>query len=223
MTECTIELELLSDTLINSGEGFGAIIDSDIVFDDIGIPYIPAKRIKGCLRDAAREACVMLDSAGIDKKAMNRENEYVIIETAFGKSGDKESAPVFFSNLMIKEYETNQLWLKYLAKTHKVLSRDSIISTFTTIRQQTAVDDDGVADPHSLRTIRVLEKRLCFNGTVRIFTDDPDIIKILALGCLNLRHIGTKRNRGFGEVACKLYEGNTEVHILHELEALCTK
>lgn len=223
MTECTIKLELLSDTSINSGEGFGAIIDSDIVFDDIGIPYIPAKRIKGCLRDAAREACVMLDSAGIDKKTRNKENEYVIIETAFGKPGDKESAPVFFSNLMINEYETNQLWLKHLAKTYKVLSRDSIISTFTTIRQQTAIDDDGVAGPHSLRTIRVLEKGLCFNGTVRIFTDDQDIIKILALGCLNLRHIGTKRNRGFGEAACKLYEGNTEVPILPELEALCTK
>ena len=42
-----ITIKLLSDALINSGEGFGAIIDSDVVFDDIGLPYIPAKRIKG--------------------------------------------------------------------------------------------------------------------------------------------------------------------------------
>ena len=39
MKTLTIELKLLSNTLIGSGEGFGAIIDTDVVFDETGIPY----------------------------------------------------------------------------------------------------------------------------------------------------------------------------------------
>jgi CRISPR/Cas system CMR subunit Cmr4 (Cas7 group RAMP superfamily) len=59
MKTYTLKLTLLSPCLIGSGEGFGAVIDSDIVFDEFGIPYIPAKRIKGCLRDSAIEVCEM--------------------------------------------------------------------------------------------------------------------------------------------------------------------
>ena len=46
-----INVKLKSDALIGSGEGFGAIIDTDVVFDEVGIPYIPGRRIKGCLKD----------------------------------------------------------------------------------------------------------------------------------------------------------------------------
>lgn len=47
MAVFTFNLELLSDTLIGSGEGWGATIDTDVVFDDFGLPYIPARRVKG--------------------------------------------------------------------------------------------------------------------------------------------------------------------------------
>ncbi|MCF6147696.1 MAG: hypothetical protein E3K37_03460 [Candidatus Kuenenia sp.] len=227
MKKYTITIKLLSDALIHSGEGFGAIIDSDIVFDDIGIPYIPAKRIKGCLRDAAKEACEMLESAQADWKGAK-------IEDAFGKAGNMDSAPVYFSNLTINEYENNRQWFEYLREAYTreytdtgkkywtgILSRESVLSTFTHIRQQTSIAEDGVADKHTLRTIRVLKKGIIFHGEIHVVKHESTIKNLLALACLNLRHIGTKRNRGFGEVECKLYDGDTEVSILHELEAIC--
>ena len=39
-----IEMELLSDAIPGSGEGLAGIIDSDITYNEFGIPYIPAKR-----------------------------------------------------------------------------------------------------------------------------------------------------------------------------------
>jgi len=229
MKKYTITIKLLSDALIHSGEGFGAIIDSDIVFDDIGIPYIPAKRIKGCLRDAAKEACEMQESAQADWKGAKTED-------AFGKAGNMDSAPVYFSNLTINEYENNRQWIEYLREAYTkectdsssenkywtgILSRESVLATFTHIRQQTSIAEDGVADKHTLRTIRVLKKGIIFHGEIHVVKHESTIKTLLALACLNLRHIGTKRNRGFGEVECKLYDGDTEVSILHELEAIC--
>lgn len=211
MKQYTIQIELKSDALIGSGEGFGAIIDSDIVFDNLGIPYIPAKRIKGCLRDSANEVSSMLEDAEI-KLFGSLDN---IVNDLFGKPGNEKSAPISFSNITIEQYKENYDWLQYLAKEYKFLvSRDAILTSFTALRQQTAIDETtGIAKDHSLRTIRVIKKGLIFKGNISI-TDEKneqsdmheEYNNLLVLSCLNLKKIGTKRNRGFGEVECKLFD-----------------
>ena len=50
-----ITIELLSDICIGSGESYNSVIDTDVTYDDYGLPYIPAKRIKGCIREAGLE------------------------------------------------------------------------------------------------------------------------------------------------------------------------
>ena len=50
-----ITIKLLSDLCTASGETHNSMVDTDIVYDEYGIPYIPAKRIKGCIREAALE------------------------------------------------------------------------------------------------------------------------------------------------------------------------
>ena len=50
-----IELSLLSDAISGSGTGIASIVDQDITYDQFGIPYIPAKRIRGILRESATE------------------------------------------------------------------------------------------------------------------------------------------------------------------------
>jgi CRISPR-associated protein Csx10 len=212
MKQYTIEIELKSDTFIGSGEGFGATIDSDILFDDMGIPYIPAKRIKGCLKDSASQVCRMFKDSDIDlPKLLDKDNGIEAIDdfvnSVFGKSGSDRSAPIYFANLVIEEYDENYKWLQYLAQEYKFLvSRDTILPSFTMLRRQTAIGEEtGIAKNNSLRTIRVIKKGLTFNGHISI-ADDSDNINLLALSCLNLKNIGTKRNRGFGNVECKLID-----------------
>jgi CRISPR-associated protein Csx10 len=90
------------------------------------------------------------------------------------------------------------------------------------IRQQTAIDPSGIADDHSLRTIRVARQGTVFQGNVQAPSDAPAIVDTLALACLNLRRLGTKRNRGFGEVTCSLRDEDDEpISIVKKLEGLC--
>lgn len=226
MKTYTIIIKLLSDSLIGSGDGFGAIIDSDVVFDDLGIPFIPAKRIKGCLRDSAHEVCEMFESAQIDFLDLTKDDTkskecFKIVADTFGRRGQRESTQFFFSNLTINQYKENKRWLNYLSEQYnEIISRDSILSTFTGMRQQTKIEENtGVADDHFLRTIRVLNKDFIFKGD--ICTQDNCSVKLLVLACNNLRRMGSKRNRGFGEIDCKLYEGSNEIATLKELETTC--
>ena len=48
-----LSMKLLTDAVPASGSGVAGVIDTDIVFDEYGIPYIPARRIKGVLRESA--------------------------------------------------------------------------------------------------------------------------------------------------------------------------
>lgn len=211
-----LQVELKSQTLIGSGEGFGAIVDTDVVFDDVGLVYIPGKRCKGVLRDSALEVLEMFELAIQDAPAPLTPAH---IERCFGLPGQAASTPVAFSNLTLEQYDDNYRWLNALLAQKKyagILSRDRILSTFTELRRQTAIDSEtGVADDHSLRTVRVLKKGLVFSGTIRIDEDGPqqDILNLLIFACANLRGIGTKRNRGFGEVRCTLWDGERRLSL----------
>ncbi len=211
-----LKLKLLSPTLIGSGEGFGALIDTDIVFDDAGIPFVPSKRIKGCLLDSATEV----------KEIFNDLIDFPMdIETTFGKKGDSKSGAVYFSNLTVADYKNNKAWLDYYLKNKKypdILSRERILETFTEIRQQTAIES-GVAKDGSLRTIRVIKKGFEFYGDIHIEKESETILDTLMLACLNFRFMGTKRNRGFGEIHCSLLENGKELPIPKKLEELCTE
>lgn len=214
-----IQIQINSPTLVGSGEGFGVLIDSDIVFDDVGLPYIPAKRIKGCLQDSALEVKEILETAGISIP--------VEIDKVFGKPGAAEPARVFFSNLFIRQYEENHEWLRYFSehdKFKKYITREAIQNQFTEIRQMTRIEEDGVASDHSLRTIRFIRKGEIFEGDVHIFGNSESsesnapVIQILDMSCRNFRRMGTGRNRGFGEISCKLDTGDRKIKMP---EALC--
>lgn len=211
-----LKLTLNSDTLIGSGEGYGAVVDSDVVFDDCGIPYIPAKRVKGLLRDSARIAGEMLETAKLE---LNR----CSLDELFGNPGMDASADISVSNLYVEDYENNHKWIDFFINGkdfHEKISKETVIQYFTSLRRSTQIDEDGVAKDHSLRTARVIKRGNVFYGNVELRgTDDADLNKkecLLALACMNLKNIGTKRNRGFGEVKAELKERGSSLNEKYE-------
>ncbi len=216
MKPYNLEIELLSPTLAGSGLGFGAAIDTDIVFDDHSIPFIPAKRIKGCLRDSIREILDMFSIAGIG-------TDKIDLKKTFGETGKEKSAQVYFSNFCIPDYEKNRAWLRYFSDKYRVfITHNRIIKNFTEIHQQTKIDENGVAYEHSLRTIRVLRKGLKFIGKIYIEADEEWVLNTLLLASHNFKHMGTKRNRGYGEICCRIYDPNRQLlNADRLLEALC--
>lgn len=190
-----------------SGEGYGSLIDSDVVFDDRGLPYLPARRIKGILLESAVELQEMLKQADIMGNIANKN-----LGSIFGKEGQIEASRLMLSDFLLKDHIEIKKWVDWLYVKYPALFSPAVIMDyFTETRQQTSINENGIAEEGSLRRNRVLKKGLIFESEASITEGDIDEKKLLALSCANLRRIGTQRNRGFGEVVSVLYEENTNL------------
>ncbi|WP_066635763.1 RAMP superfamily CRISPR-associated protein [Desulfolucanica intricata] len=219
MSEFQIKMEIKSPTLLGSGEGLGSIIDTDIVYDNYGLPYIPARRLKGLLRESAIEVQEMFILSGI------RQLSSINVDFVFGRRGSIKGAPVSFRNLHLENYDKAVNWLEWAFKNlDNVISRDTVLDRFTEIRQRTAINKEGTAEESSLRTIRVLKAGYIFQGNIHLEEDDQNILSLLAFACANLRHVGSNRTRGLGEVSCSLWQNQknlTQSEIENLKEEVC--
>ncbi|MDP3149834.1 MAG: RAMP superfamily CRISPR-associated protein [Ignavibacteria bacterium] len=209
MKTLKVTLELLSDTLSGSGEGFGAMIDTDVQYDEFGIPFISAKRIKGCLKNSLHDLLEM--PAVSDNKfqgqseAERKESRKEIIEKVFGKAGAVNSTSFAIGDFLLEDHEAIKTWFAYLIEKYPgIFSSEKILSAFTNTRKQTKIGNDEVAEPHSLRTSRVVNRGIKLETDICFEEEDKEVEGLLALSCANLRRIGTKRNRGLGDVRCEL-------------------
>lgn len=185
-----LSITLLSDTLIGNAEGYGAIIDKDTVFDEVGLPFIPGKRVKGVIREQAE----------LYKKYVFKDDSF-IVET-FGLAGqtDKNTERLTVSNFVLEDYEDNKSAIQKLIK-KGVLSRSEVQDYFTSLRMMTRIDADGIASDNSLRTLRVLRKGLVFKGELSF---DSDLLSHFEKIVSMVRRIGSSRNRGMGHIKCSL-------------------
>lgn len=194
-----ITIETISRTLTGSGEPTG-VIDSDAVFDDHGLPFIPAKRLKGLLRESALEVVEML----------GLKNGMELVKSVFGRPGlaGGLQGRSEFADLLVKGHDPISAWLEHQRQLSSsrgwLFSRERLIAAHSALSQQTAIDRDGVVRDHSLRTSRVIRPRLCFEGAVGGRPLDGPEKALLYLAALNLRRMGVHRNRGWGLVKCCL-------------------
>jgi len=204
------EIKTLSYTAIGSGEGAG-IIDTELVAHADGLPYIPAKRIKGVLLESATEVTEML---GIERD---------LVESLFGVTGTSKGK-VWIGNLEVENYEEISRKLKYF-KSNKLFkgltNKEKILSHFSDTRQNTSIDlETEVAKEHTLRTFRVLKPGTVFEAAIEVDSPLTEAEKaLLYLVCLNVRRIGLKRNRGFGKVKATI-KGIDIKDIDHALKCL---
>ena len=188
MSKFLLEIKLLSDMCVSDGGVYNSSVDVDICYDKYGFPYIPAKRIRGCLRECAVE----LQDWNLD----------IPWKKMFGQAGDsKHRAAVRISDAHLAGYEEmKELVRKNGDKT--VFHPQNVLSHFTYIRTQTSIDPEtGVADAASLRTMRVADKDLTFIAEVDM---DPVYREELKKCCAVFRHIGISRTRGLGEIEVSL-------------------
>ena len=197
MKQSNIIIRLKSDLCVASGEGFSSGIDVDVCSDGHGLPVIPGRRLKGCLREAAR--FIGVSSEDCDK--------------LFGVPGANEPGNVTVSNATLLHYEG-------LEDACKGADPKRVLARFTSVRAQTKLED-GVAEDNTLRFTRVVNRiiskdssSLCvglsnaegneleFRAVVEY--RDKDDGDLLAVVCKALRAIGLGRNRGLGAVTCRL-------------------
>ena len=146
-----LRITLRSDLCAGSGESFGNSVDTDICISDAGLPYIPARRLKGCLRAEA----VQLKKYG--SKLATDEN----IQRLFGGKNGFEGILVL-ENAVLDGAESMERWLKSVNAdpSAEPILKDtarpgSVASLFSYVRGQTKMQK-GVPVDGTLRYTRVL-------------------------------------------------------------------
>ena len=208
MTKYVLEIKLLSPLTSAAGEGRVGLVDRDVVFDDLGLPVLPGRRLKGLWRDAYRD---ITDAWQQCKEAETS------VEQIFGESGQAYSngdACLHVANAELKNASSLKKWLEYLQHhKNRKLHVDDVMQYHATVRAQTAIDRrSGSAKENSLRLTRTVKSGLVFRAPVH-FTAPPNkaLENALALGAAALQYMGTARTRGIGKVDCcllKFHNGN---------------
>lgn len=193
-----IEITLRSDLCPGTGYAFSGTIDSDVSYDKNGIPYIPARRLKGVFRENAG----LLRAIGIDKKRVKK---------LFGEGRHGSLSGMIIENAYPAGYKDMTASLAAMKKDPKLkrfLLPQSVLGQYTSVRAQTRLED-GIADDNSLRFTRVVnqydfsdtEKPMQFFAGVQYPEDEEDVLEKVIRAT---RNIGLNRNRGLGSVRMRL-------------------
>ena len=191
--KAVLKIILKSDLCVASGYAFMGSIDSDVCYNENGIPYIPGRRLKGCLRDAG-------ELIGISN-----------IETIFGAGGDNKIRGVWIDNAYPEGFEQLNFELTEVKLTDspyaKYLTQQKVLEYYTRIVSNTQIEEEtGTAKKNSLRYTRVVnqflpqkEEPMCFFAKIEFDCDKEQLENTVKA----LRHIGLNRNRGFGNIECQ--------------------
>jgi len=207
----TVSVKNTSPMILSTGQGDASYIDNQMAFDEFGLPYFSGRRFKGLLRESAEEVTGMLRLSGIELGLPS-------IEEVFG-SGFVEGA-CKFNNLYIQDYEQTKQYLNWAEKNSEgLITRQSVMDALSSVRQQTAVTEEGVSKENSLRTIRVLNPGFEFSGEIDIHPKYYKTVpKLLMLAARNLRYAGLNRTRGFGRIDVKIGEEKENRKLISEVE-----
>ena len=210
-----IRIQLMSDLCVGNGESVGYGIDSDICKDNYGFPYIPGRRILGCLRDAAEK---------LKEYGLNEATEEAI-DFIFGDA-DSLEGKLCISNAYIPGFDAMHGYILSLKDEDpkrdyliRQSTEDKIIKMFSSVRGQTRIGNDGKAENGSLRFVRVLNQydpmthkpmEFCCQADLSALNEEQ--VKLVLKSCKILRHIGLERNRGLGNVKVTLEPDRDRSH-----------
>lgn len=195
-----IPINIVAETPLHLGSGKGdVLIDAEVVHDEYGLPYLPAKRFKGVLYESALEVVEMLEQCGKDEIV-----EKTVVDKLFGRSGAESCLAIH--DLYLADYQEQRAAWAYLQdKFPGIVNANDVLEEYTELRYQTSIDKEtGITADGSLHNMRVVDKGNRFVGELELFAASEKEQLLLALALQNLHYIGGKRNRGFGKIHCEL-------------------
>jgi len=198
----TLKIRLLSDTTFGRGDGVSGLVDQEIEHDPAtGLPIIRGRTLKGLL---VEECANILYAA---QHEAGYERLWWAADRLFGHGGsslqDGGALRVGTAHIMPQK-------LREFARAdieNGSLQPADILEMFTTIRRQTAVDEEtGAPAEKSLRTSRVLLRAIELASAIEVNVADNDgeALPLLTACVCGLRRGGTGRNRGRGRLEVTL-------------------
>ena len=203
MKEGWLTITLLSDLCVGTGNAAPGFVDMETALE-YGIPVIPAKRIKGCLREVAAE---LSDSGAVEGTS---------VDGLFGRPGEQRGGALNVQDGHLYQYylpdmqcetikpEEYPAFIQELKDKESQLTPGETAEMLSSLRTQTAIEpDSGSAKAKSLRTMRVVNRGLAFRAKIEWDSRWDDLLQLCVKG---LRNMGTGVTRGYGEICCRLDE-----------------
>jgi hypothetical protein len=195
-----LRIELKSDATFGRGDGVPGLVDQEVEQDECGLPYLRGRTLKGLL---VEECANIIYALGKQKPALAQEYQQAA-ERMFGRArsgldsmatlriGDAQ-LPVELRSAVRDEIERG------------ALTPADVLESLTDIRRQTAMDETGKPEEHSLRAVRVILRRTCFVAQLVFQGKVDDTERALLAACAKaFRRAGTSRNRGLGRLTATL-------------------
>jgi hypothetical protein len=193
---------LLSDATFGRGEGLAGLVDQEVDHDELGLPYLDGRTLKGLLNEECANILYALEQQGNDLERWHKAAQRLL-----GGPGSTlhDDACLRVGPARIPE-DLRQAVRQVVETRNAPLKPADVLDSLTAIRRQTAVDEEtGVPDDGTLRAIRVVLRRTAFEARLT-FPAGPeaDDLPLLAAAILALRRAGTGRNRGRGRLQATL-------------------
>lgn len=236
MKRYLVTMELESDACFGAGESKNGLVNSEVLIDSNGYPYLLGKTFKGVLRE------------GIDNFLMPscEDEEKTLISKLIGNIANLEDSEIKsrnsegllkISNFTLdtniisklekwrwnynevfeidsKKIDENKIRIQRNLYNHK-FKENVINELIMDIETSTRIGKNQVAEEGSLRSIRILKRGLIFKGIIETRVDlDSENRALLDQMLKTINHIGINKTRGKGKV--KLTLEDYKMPVKHE-------
>lgn len=200
METYTLYIKLESDATFGRGDGLAGVVDQEVEHDEYGLPFLRGRTLKGLLV----EECANILYALEKQNPTLTEKYQGAADRLFGQPGSRleDNALLRVGDACLPDD------LRAAARfsvERKELSRLDVLESLTDVRRQTAMDETGKPEEHSLRAMRVILRGTPFASQLT-FAFPPDEIDLALLtACVKaFRRAGSGRNRGCGRLTAIL-------------------
>ena len=203
MQSYRLRLELLSDATFGRGDGVAGAVDVEVQHDEVGLPYLGGRTLKGLLGAECADIVHALQLALPNDQASRWR---ATAARLFGRSGAALSGEAILRvSAACLPDDLRQALLDDIRGER--LTQTDILETITALRRQTAMDEWGAPLENTLRTMRVILRKTVFWASLDFLTEpNKDDLALLAACVKAFRRAGTGRNRGRGRVEAELYD-----------------
>ena len=211
-----LKFTLLSDAAFGRGDGVAGLVDAEILHDSFGLPYLGGKTLKGLLAAECAEILYALKQTGRLPMGEWEKAAHFL----FGRpgSGANDIARMIVGNAQLpNDLRTFiQADFRLLAENEKGKRQRANLESLTTVRRQTAVDEQsGSSKDNTLRTTRVVIRDTTFISRLDFTEPVSEQACWLLAACVQAFHrAGTNRNRGYGRLRAALYDNPLATELL---------
>lgn len=199
-----LHVTLLSDATFGRGDGIAGLVDQEVEYDTAtGLPFLRGRTLRGLLVEECANIVAVLPE-GV-REDFNKAGQYL-----FGMPGSSLHTEGYLIVGAAQLPEPVRQAVTAAVAGKQVLPI-SVLESLTSIRRQTAVDEQtGAPDEGSLRAMRVILRQTQFTAELELVESTEvnpireKALSLLAASVMALRRAGIGRNRGRGRLCAYL-------------------